>query len=124
MPGRSDPLPVEAVRDLLGIVRALYRAGLEHRGHPITLEALRGIGTDLAEALELATRCQPDTLGHVAAWTKAERAAKALGELVDAAMPLKPAVDAALVRMRAPQRRSGTGEGPREPSRETRKRRG
>ncbi len=123
-PGRGDAIPLEALRDLLAIVRALFAAGLENKGHPVELEALRQIGSDLATALDLAARCEPDTLGHVAAWNRAERATKALGELIDSTMPLRPVLDAAVARALTPAK----GPRPNRPSRdaklEQRKRRG
>jgi hypothetical protein len=123
-PGRGDAIPLEALRDLLAIVRALFVAGLENKGHPVDLEVLRQIGSELAIALDLASRCDPDTLGHAAAWNRAERATKTLGELIDATMPLRPVLDAAVARAMTP----GKGPRPKRPSRdakrEQRKRRG
>jgi hypothetical protein len=88
-----DQLPVEAVRDLLGICRALYRAWYQTR--PATehqLGELRAIGQDLKAAIELATRCEPDTVGHRAAWGKAERAMKRLGTLITEHDRIKPPI--------------------------------
>ena len=49
------PLPIETVRDLLGIVRALYvlHRGKGNHGHA---RALQAAGTQLRRALELAVR--------------------------------------------------------------------
>lgn len=94
-------LPVEAVRDLLGICRALYAAWREHR--PATeneLGELRGIGQDLRAALELARKSKPDTVGHRAAWGKAERAMRRLGELVSDHDRLRPSISALVRKVR------------------------
>jgi len=94
-------LPVEAVRDLLGICRALYAAWRVHR--PATenqLGELRAIGQDLRKALELASRSEPDTVGHRAAWGKAERAMKKLIELVNEHDRLRPPIDAIVRKVR------------------------
>ncbi len=113
--GRDDALPLDALRDLIGVVRALYRALRAESGHPVTLEDLRTIGSELVEALELARKCDAGTLGHVAAWAKAERATAALGKLVQESMPLKPAVEAAIAGVFVV---AGTEAGPERPTRE------
>lgn len=80
MPEPGDPpFPAEAVRDLLGIVRAMY-AGVGD-ADPVRRIALERVGRDLAKALELGT-CTPGTVGARAAWHRAERAAAELGDLV------------------------------------------
>lgn len=123
-PGRGDALPVEALRDLLGIVRSLYAAGLENKGHPIELETLRHIGTELASALTLATTCEPMSLGHVSAWNRAERATKMLCELVAESMPLRPLLDTAVARAMTPVKEPTPGGPTRDEKRDARRRRG
>jgi hypothetical protein len=96
-----EQLPVEAIRDLLGICRALYAVWREHR--PATeneLGELRGIGQDLRAALELAKKSKPDTVGHRAAWGKAERAMRRLGELVNEHDRLQPSITALVRKVR------------------------
>jgi hypothetical protein len=94
------PLPVETVRDLLGIVRALYRAwGKDGPEVAARRRELVAIGLDLKKALELAKRGGPHSIGNSAAWEKAERATKALGLVVDAFIPLKPSIEAAVVEL-------------------------
>jgi hypothetical protein len=98
-PDYRAPLPLDAVRDLLAICRALYVAYRDegptaaHR-----LAAIEGIGIDLRSALDLARRCAPDTVGHRAAWGKVDRALAALAEVEDA--PLRPGLLAAVERVR------------------------
>jgi hypothetical protein len=89
---RDDPFPTEVVRDLLGIARALHRLWSTHGDAGRKLAQLKAIGTDLRTALELAAKCEPGTIGHGAAWNRAERGTKALAELIDAFEGLRPVV--------------------------------
>lgn len=72
---RHDPFPLEAARDLLGLVRAVYAARVAEGAGAVTLAKVAAIGVDLAEAIELGERNRAGTLGHAAAWKRAERAA-------------------------------------------------
>lgn len=88
------PLPRETVRDLLGIARALYRLTLEQDPRDVVrLQALEDVGKQLRSALKLA-RSHPGTIQHDDAWRAAERATRALGELVGEGTPLAPALRA------------------------------
>jgi hypothetical protein len=91
----NGPLPVEVVRDLLGIARAMYaafsRMGPEYSTH---LERLRGVGYQLQLALEKAAQGGPGTFAHRSAWLISEKAAKDLGDMVDAYVPAKALVTA------------------------------
>jgi hypothetical protein len=97
---RHDPLPREAVRDLLGITRALYRA---ERAKPGTsyarLEQLLEIGKQFRLALDL-SKYEPDTMGGRAARSWAEKATAALGEIVADSELMAPAVAATAERLR------------------------
>jgi hypothetical protein len=99
MPPRDTQIPLEALRDLLGVVRALYAAWSASGEGPIELEALRSIGKDLASALELAGKTRPDTVGHRAAWGRAEDATKRLCELVADVERLQPTIEAGAARV-------------------------
>lgn len=81
MPRDTEQLPREVVRDLLGIARALYATRKADGAGPAELAALAGGGALLVDALEL-RKTMPDTVGHRAAWAKAERATAALLELL------------------------------------------
>lgn len=95
----EQPFPFEAVRDLLGILRALYAAAqAESAGRP-RLAAIRAIGRELRAATDLALEHEPGTLGHAAAWRRAERATERLGALVDCTTPLEPTLEAAARRV-------------------------
>lgn len=94
-------LPAEAVRDLLGICRALYGAKQREGAPRPVLDELAAIGAKLKQALELGRKTPPDdTLGHRAAWAHAEEATARLMKLVTLALPLAPTVEAAVVRVR------------------------
>lgn len=97
------PFPFEPVRDLLGITRALYRAA---DGEPRRQAELQRIGLGLREALELARRSGEGTLGRRAAWTKAERATKALGALVADGCAVEPLVQATAICLARGRRRT------------------
>ncbi len=101
---RDEPFPIELVRDLLGIARSIHRLWATHGDAKRKLAELRVIGTDLRIALELAGKCEPGTVGHAAAWNRAERATKALGELIDAFEGLRPVVLATTERVRRGKR--------------------
>jgi hypothetical protein len=96
---RDNPFPFEAVRDLLGVVRAMY-VWAEGAKRARDAEKLVAIGRMLREALALAVQHQPGTLGHGAAWQKSDRAVEQLGLVVDALMPARPIIEAAGKRVR------------------------
>ena len=96
------PLPVGAVRDLLGITRALYRTALNGDPRDVAkLQALADIGGTLRAALRAAP-APPGTIDHFNAWAAAERATKALGELVGDETPLGPLIAATAQRFSRP----------------------
>lgn len=85
------PLPLAAVRDLLGITRALYRATLAADPRDPRLPALADIGKSLRAVLG-AAGAHPGTNDHLEAWSRAERATKALTNLVDESIRLGPVI--------------------------------
>lgn len=98
-PTTSGRLPLEALRDLLGVCRALYTAWRRSGAGPVELDELAAIGKELGAALELAKKTKPDTVGHRAAWSRAEAATRRLGHLVGALEPLRPTIAAASERV-------------------------
>jgi hypothetical protein len=97
-------LPARVVRDLIGIVRAMYFAWQE-RGVPAgRLDELVRVGRELRDALELAQRTEPDTVGHRAAWSRAERATAALCVMIASDEALLPVVEV-VARVLQPGRR-------------------
>lgn len=77
----SKQLPRDTVRDLLGIARALYVVRDNQGAQQAELDRIREVSAWLVDALEL-SRTAPDSLGHRAAWAKAERATSKLTELL------------------------------------------
>lgn len=91
-------IPLETLRDLLGVARALYAVWSPSQG-PVEMEELRGIGADLRDAYRLASRSKPGTNAHRAAWTKAERATRQLGDLIGGFTTARSLVQTASVRL-------------------------
>jgi len=77
----TKQLPRETVRDLLGIAQALYVVRDNQAALPAELDRIREVSAWLIESLEL-SRTAPDSLGHRAAWAKAERATAVLTDLL------------------------------------------
>jgi hypothetical protein len=87
-PDYRTRLPLETVRDLLGIARVLYRSAKSDPATPAErLAALEHIGKELRAAIDLARKCEPDTLGHRAAWSRADKATQQLCGLVGTEIP-------------------------------------
>jgi hypothetical protein len=96
---REEPFPFEAVRDLLGIVRALYAAQKAAGAGHVELTRIARVGKELGAALDLASRTQPGTIGRTAAWNRADEATRRVGDLVDALTRAEPIVTAAQTRI-------------------------
>lgn len=88
-----------AVRDLIGVVRAMYAAAKLAEAGRNELLRIERVGRDLSAALELARRSEPGTIGYSAAWKRAEDAAMRAADLVDALTPAEPLVHAARARV-------------------------
>lgn len=99
MPNRHGPIPLRALRDLLGLVRVLYADWSASGAGPIELEELRGIGETLSRSLSLARRSRPSSPSHREAWDLAERATAELGELIRKRDPMLTAVQTASARV-------------------------
>lgn len=103
LPRRDQPFPIEAARDLLGVVRAFYRS--TPRDEVVKRQRLQAAGEHLETAIELAASSRDGGVGHRAAWENAERADALLRnicELFDRARPVVEAAQrAALRKLRA-----------------------
>ena len=97
--GREEPFPAAAVRDLIGIVRAMYAAAKLAGAGRNELLRIERVGRDLSAALMLAQASSPGTIGYSAAWKRAEDGALRAGDLVDALTPAEPLVHAARARI-------------------------
>lgn len=73
--------PIETLRDLLGIARAVYVEWAPSAG-PIELDELRSLGAELRVAYQRVLRARPGTAASAAAWSQADRATHRLGVLV------------------------------------------
>lgn len=100
---RDDPIPLDALRDLLGLVRAMWRAKKKEGAPPFELARYERVGRDLKEAFNMGVSSTPGTMGYWAAWAKAEKATHAVADLVsciDSAEPIVKAAQAAVRRGR------------------------
>jgi hypothetical protein len=97
---RQGPLPLEAVRDLIGICRALFAARKLEHAPKTELDELAEIGANLKRALELGRKTEPNTVGHRAAWDKADMATERLMRVISVSMAAAPLVEAAILRVR------------------------
>jgi hypothetical protein len=98
---RTEDFPFEAVRDLVGVCRALYaarQAAGAGRGELVRIER---IGKSLTEAAEIARAYdgRRETMAYYSAWKRAQDAQAALGNVVDALMAAEPLVEAAQARV-------------------------
>ena len=98
---KLPPFPFEAVRDLLGILRALYAADKTRGASERRLSEIRGVALELRRATDLARDHEPGSAGYRAAWERADRATLCLADLVDVTTPLEPTLLAAGQRVRA-----------------------
>lgn len=91
----DGPIPLDALRDLIALTRALYVTfkGMG-KGYATQLTALTGIGTKLTRALDKATKGGPGTWNHRTAWLMAEEATADLGKVVDVYLPAKALITA------------------------------
>jgi hypothetical protein len=96
----KDELPIEAIRDLLGIARAMYGAAKRAGAPEPELVELKAIGEKLKLSLKLGGRTSPDSVGHRAAWVHAEEATERLVQRISASTPAAPIVEAAAFRVR------------------------
>jgi hypothetical protein len=101
-PLRAQPFPLAAARDLLGLVRALWLAArAEGPAAADRCRALESIGLDLQLAIANARNMPyPNTPQQGTAWMLADRAIKALGELMAGdERALGPVIEAAVRRV-------------------------
>jgi hypothetical protein len=95
---RDEPLPLEAIRDLLGIARSLYAARRDHGARKAELDRLALAGRRLAYSLKMAKGNGPND--RSVAWWQAEQAVVDLSASVDALTPAEWLVEAARKRVR------------------------
>lgn len=103
---RDDPFPFEAVRDLLGLMRALYAAQKAAGAPEGELQLIAQTGKDLQVAISLAAESRPGTVGYAAAWKRAEDATRRAGSMAELAITAEPVLKAAVGRV---VKRTGSG---------------
>jgi hypothetical protein len=100
VPRRDDAFPIDAARDLLGVVRSLYAEAVTRGAGAVDLQRIARVGRALDDAIGLAASHPPGTVGHCAAWRKGEQAARDACGLVDCLMGAEAVVTAARARVR------------------------
>ena len=99
VPHRDDALPVESVRDLLGVVRAMYAV---YKAYPHRRRVLAKAGEELKRAMALAEAHAPGTPEHRRAWDLAESAIVVIGTQYGHADSLSTVLHGAMHRVREP----------------------
>ncbi len=94
-----EAFPLEAVRDLLGLVRSIYAAAKDAGAGRAELARIARVGAALTSSIDLAATTRPGTVGHEAAWRRAEEATRRVADLVDALTPAEPLIAAASERV-------------------------
>jgi hypothetical protein len=106
--GHELPFPFDAVRDLLGVVRAIYAAARENGAARPELSRIAKVGHELSRALDLAGSPRQGAAGQSSAWRCLEDALAEACDLVDPLTPAAPILQAARGRVapsRAPLRK-------------------
>jgi hypothetical protein len=101
--GANAAFPFDAVRDLLGVVRAIYAAAKERGGGRTELSRIARVGQELGRALDLAGAARQGAAGQEAAWRCVEGAMLEVSDLVDPLTPAAPIVRAARTRVASPR---------------------
>lgn len=96
-----EPFPFDAVRDLLGVVRALYLAARARGATLPELNRIHRVGRELREALDLAKRSGGSDSGLAEAWQRAEAASRSVSALVGPLDAAEPMVSAARKRVKS-----------------------
>ncbi|AUX35479.1 hypothetical protein SOCE836_076710 [Sorangium cellulosum] len=99
IPVSTPPFPFDAVRDLLGVVRAIYAAAKDGGASREELARIARVGRELSRALDLAGSPQQGVSGHSAAWKVTDKAMLQVNDLVDPLTPAAPLLLAARSRV-------------------------
>lgn len=94
--GRVDSEQIEAMRDLLGVVRAIYAASKERGASRYQLTKISRVGKQLSDAIERAAALSVE---RVEALRQAEAATREVVELIDSLTPAEPMLLAAKSRV-------------------------
>jgi hypothetical protein len=80
-PQLNEANPVETLRDILGIARALYLDWAPYAG-PIELDELMAVGAELRGSYQRLLKARPGTAAYQSALTKADHATQRLAALL------------------------------------------
>lgn len=95
----TPPFPFDAVRDLLGVVRAIYAAAKDGGAPHHELSRIAKVGRELSRALDLAGATQQGASGHATAWRITDQVLLQVNDLVDPLTPGAPILVAARSRV-------------------------
>lgn len=87
------------MRDLLGVVRAVYAAAKDGGASRDELARIAKVGRKLSRALDLAGAPQQGVSGHATAWQMTEQVMLQVNDLVDPLTPAAPLLTAARSRV-------------------------
>jgi hypothetical protein len=99
IPLSAPPFPFDAVRDLLGVVRAIYAAAKDGGASREELNRIARVGRELSRALDLAGSTQQGASGHAAAWRVTDQVMLQVSDLIDPLTPAAPLLQAARSRV-------------------------
>jgi hypothetical protein len=105
-----ESFPFEAVRDLLGILRALYAAHKARGASTVRLRQIQKLALGLQRATALAEASGAGTAESRRAFEMAEQATHGLADLVDVTTPLEPTLLVAGERVRSHRTRASLRE--------------
>lgn len=95
IPFSTPPFPFDAVRDLLGVVRAIYAAAKDGGAPREELARIARVGRELGRALDLAGSPQQGASGQASAWRLTDQVMLQVNDLVDPLTPAAPLLLAA-----------------------------
>lgn len=84
------------MRDLLGVVRAIYAATKARGASRYQLDKISRVGKQLSDAIDRAAALEVES---TEAWQQAERATREVMDLIDALTPAEPILLAAKTRV-------------------------
>jgi hypothetical protein len=94
-PNLTDPVPArfqfEAVRDVVGILRAMYRQERNKRSpSPVRMQKIERLAREFLGAYKMAAAHDPETSPYVRACKQAQNAALRLDGIVTVVDPIEP----------------------------------
>jgi hypothetical protein len=114
-PNLTDPVPArfqfEAVRDVVGILRAMYRQERDKRSpSPVRMQKIERLAREFLGAYKMAAAHDPETAPYVRACKQAENSALRLDGIVTVVDPIEPVLRVAGERVIGAASRRTEGE--------------